>query len=197
MLKNPRVENTKTIREFQTSNNYSRENSLIIKADTSDAIQKIFLPITVDYYIFDKNGEQICYANSKTCSGDQIKELIKGELDNFSKCKNDSVTLEKILEQTYDLSENPITKSRFQKSDYYIVTYWAKYLGGKKAYEDTVVFLEDQISESNSSLKFTAININTDLQENWGFIAGGKAKLKYKQKGGNLTLTIDDLPIKK
>ncbi len=197
ILKAPKVENTQTIKDFQTKNNYSTDNSLIIKADTSDAIQKLYMGMTVGYYIFDKDGNQICYNTSSTCQGEEFIQLLDNKIDSFKSCKNDTVTLEKVLNQTYDLNEKPVDKRQFEASDYYIVTYWQKFLGGKHSYEDGVTWMENEIKKSKSTLKFTFIKINTDLQENWGLIAGKKAKLKYKQKDDFITLEIWDLPIKR
>ena len=197
MLKDPKVENTQTIKNFQTKNNYSTENSLIITADTSNAIQKLFLGMTVGYYIFDKDGNQICYNASSTCHGEQFKQLMDNKIDSFKSCKNDTVTLEKVLNQTYDLNEKPVEKVQFENSDYYVVTYWQKFLGGKRGYEDAVTWMEDEIKKNKSTLKFTFIKINTDLQENWGLVAGKKAKLKYKIKDDIMTLDVLDLPIKR
>lgn len=132
MLKNPKVENTTTIRAFQIKNNYSTENSLIIKADTSTAKEKLMLGISVGYYIFDKDGNQICYNASSTCHGVQFDQLLNNQIDSFKLCKNDKVTLENILQQTYDLNEKSVTKSQFNSCDYYVVSYWQKFLGGKE-----------------------------------------------------------------
>lgn len=197
MLKDPKVENSQTIKEFQTKNNYSTENSLIIKADTSNAIQRLFLGMTIGYYIFDKDGHQFCYNDSSTCHGEQFQELLNNKTNNFKSCKNDTVTLEKILEQTYDLNERPVEKAQFEAADYYVVTYWQKFLGGKRGYADAVSWMQEEIEKNKSSLKFTFIKINTDLQESWGLVSGGKAKLEHNLKGDILTLDVLDLPIKR
>jgi hypothetical protein len=196
-LKDPKVENTQTIKEFQTRNNYSTENSLIIKANTSNAIEKLFLGMTVGYYIFDKDGNQVCYNALSLCHGVQFKQLIENKVDSFRSCKNDITTLERILNQTYDLNEKPVDKTQFAESDYYVVTYWQKFYGGKRGYEDAVTWMENEIRNSKSKLKFTFIKINTDLQENWGLYAGKKAKLKWIEKGNFINIEVTDLPIKK
>ena len=196
MLKDPKVENTQTIKNFQLKNNYSTENSLILKADTSNAVEKLFLGMMVAYYIFDKDGNQVCYNANSTCHGEQFKQLLNNKIDSFKSCKNDTVSLEKVLKQTYDLNENPVTKEQFQNSDYYIVSYWQKFFGGKRGYREAISWMEDEIKKNKSTLKFTFIKVNTDLQENWGLIPGKKAKLKYKTINGMMTIDVTNLPIK-
>lgn len=56
--------------------------------------------------------------------------------------------------------------------------------------------MEDEIKKNKSTLKFTFIKINTDLQESWGLEAGKKAKLVYKRKGNFMTMDVINLPFK-
>ena len=196
MLKDPKVENTSTIKKFQTENNFSTNNSLIIKADTSNAQEKLLLGLTVGYYIFDKNGNQICYNGAATCHGVQFRQLIEGKVDSFQNCKNNKATFQNVISETYDLDEKPVTMSQFKDADYYVVTYWQKFLGSIKGYKNDVSWMEELIQNTNSKYKFTYIKINTDLQESWGFEPGKKAKLKFKKKGNQLSMEITDFPIK-
>ena len=196
MLKNPTVETTQTIKEFQTNNNFSTENSFIIKGDNSTAIKRFLLGMAVGYYIFDKDGNHLCYNASSTCQGQQFKNLIDNKLDSFKVCKSDSINLENILMQTSDLNNNPVDVAKLPKTDFYVVAYWQKFLGGKKGYNESITWMEKEII-NNDKRRFTFIKINTDLQENWGLIAGKKAKLNWAIKGNSMTINLTDLPIKK
>lgn len=196
MIKSPRVENTKTINEFLVKNDFNTQNALIIKADTSNVDEKLYLGMTVGYYIFNKEGNQVCYNGSSTCHGEQFSQLINSQSDSFKVCKNGSVNLEKVLSETYDLNEKSVNISQFNKADYYVVSYWQKFIGGKKGYKEAVTWMEDKIKNNKSNLKFTFIKINTDLQENWGLIAGKKAKIKITVNDNLLDLKVYDLPLK-
>jgi hypothetical protein len=197
MLKNPKVENTQTIKLFQTKNKYSTENSLILKGDTSNAKDKLFMGMTIGFYIFDKDGNQVCYNAFSTCRGVQFNELINNQIDSFKLCKSSNVSLDKILQQTYDLNENSVVKAQLDTADYYVVSYWQKFFGGKRGYKDAVTWMEKEIANNKSNLKFTFIKINTDLQENWGFFLRKKAKLKYEIKNGYMEFDVENLPFKK
>ncbi len=198
MFKDPKVENTATIKKFQTENDFSTANSLILKSDTSKAEKKLFLGMTVDYAIFDKNGNQMCYKGAITCHGIQFEQLMAGKVDSFEICKKNGKTLDTIIQQTYDLEEKAVDISKFKDTDYYIVSYWEKFFGGAKRYKSNVCNLEDLIAKSASNYKFTHFKINTDLQENWGYEPGGEAKLTLKKNSNNtMDIKITDFPIKK
>ena len=197
IIKDPKVENTSRIKSFQETNNFSTENSLILKADTSNAVERLLLGMSTGYYIFDKDGNQVCYNGASTCQGVQFRQLLDNEIDSFKTCKNDSVSLDKILGQSYDLNENPVNKSQFSNADYYVVSYWQKFMGGKRGYKEAITWMEDEIGKSKSPLKFTFIKINADMQENWGMAAGKKMKVKIKKKGSSMNLSFDGLPLKK
>jgi len=196
VLKNPTVETTQTIKEFQTKNNFSTENSFIIKGDSSSAIEKLFLGMAVGYYIFDKDGNHLCYNGSSTCHGEQFKQLVDNKLDSFKVCRSDSVDLENLLLQTNDLNNDPVDIAKLPKTDFYVITYWQIFFGGKKGYNESVTWMEKEIKK-NDKHRFTFIKINTDLQESWGLIAGKKAKLSWTRKGNSMTISLTNLPIKK
>jgi hypothetical protein len=196
MFKDPKVENTATIKEFQTKNHFSTSNSLIQKADTSNVQATLITALnnaTNGYYVFDKQGNLVCYTGTTTCSGTQFRQLLDGNIDSFQTCKEQNTTLHNILEATYDLEENPVTLAQLKTADYYVVSYWAKFVGGRKGYKEQVAWMEDLIMQNKSRYKFTYIKINADMQESWGFVPGGKAKINIKRDG----ISITDLPMKR
>jgi hypothetical protein len=196
MLKDPKVETTQTIKEFHEKHKFSTENSLILKADTGSAMMSLFRGMASGFYVFDKDGNQLCYLGSGYCQGEQFYQLISSNIDSFSVCNRDSVSLDKVLARTYDLNEQPVTKTQLPIADYYLVSYWQKFMGGKKGYEEAVSWMEDELKKKKPNVKFSIIKINTDLQANWGLVAGKKAKMNWKRKGKQITMEITDLPVK-
>lgn len=194
MLKDPRVENTKTIENFLNKNNFNKQNSLILKADSTNFLSQLLNGMSTGYYIFDSLGKHLCYNGGNTCKGVQFEQLLDNKTDSFNYCKNDTIQLEKILSQTYDLNENSVSILQFPKSKYYIVSYWQIFMGGKKGYKDGVLWMQNETKNRNG---FTFININADMQENWGLKPNGKANLKIrKSKGNNYEMTLDNIPTK-
>lgn len=197
MIKDPVVENTNSIKTFLLANNFTTTHSLITKADTTNIGEKLFLGFTVGYYIFDAEGKHICYNGSATCGGVQFRQLLEGKIDSFKLCDKSEINLQKILTETYDLNENNVSLSNFPKSDYYVVSYWQKFMNGKKGYEESTNWMEEEIKNNKSNLKFTFIKINTDLQEKWGLESGKKAKLKWNKTKNGYNLSLVNIPYKK
>ncbi|MDB5193072.1 MAG: hypothetical protein JWQ96_2635, partial [Segetibacter sp.] len=54
---------------------------------------------------------------------------------------------------------------------------------------DAILWMQN---ETKNNKDFTFININTDLQENWGLKPNGKAKIKIKELKGGYELTLGD-----
>jgi len=197
-IRDPVVETTSSIRQFQESNAFSTQSSLILKGDTSTAEINLMSCLTVGYYIFDSSGNHLCYGGKATCEGIQFRQLLKGQSDSFLRCLTDSLSISKVLENARDLNEHDQTFDSFPKSEYYIVTYWARFFGGEKGYRENVKWVEDEINrDENIKKRVTFIKINTDLQESWGLIAGERVKLNFRMKGKSGTLVLGKLPIKR
>ena len=123
-LNDPKVENNSTIKDFLTKNNFSTENSLILHIDSTQ-IEKSILQLTnTGFYVFDSNGNHLCYDSEETCQGFQFSKFLENAENNFKRCATDSLSLQKILAKTNDLNGNLTNIATFNKADYYIVSYW-------------------------------------------------------------------------
>ena len=192
MLKDPRVENTKSVENFLSTNNFKKQNALILKADTSNIERQLLKGMVTGYYVFDSLGNHLSYKGEATCKGVQFKQLLANQSDSFSLSKNDTIQLEKILSETYDMNGNNVSRVQFPKSKYYVVSYWQIFMGGKRGYKDAVVWMQN---ETQNRSEFTFININADMQESWGLKLNKKAKLKVRKlKGKDYEMTLDDIP---
>lgn len=56
MLKDPKVETHKSIREFLNKHSFSVEHIYVMKGDTSSAFDNLMSGMIQDYYIFEKSG---------------------------------------------------------------------------------------------------------------------------------------------
>ncbi|OMP32298.1 hypothetical protein BKM32_04405 [Mangrovimonas sp. DI 80] len=196
LIKDPKVENTETIKAFQQKHEYPTTNSLILVADTTAILQSMLKGLSSGYQIFNSKGELLCYNGQSTCSGEQFRQFLKTSSETFTHCNDKNLTLDSVLAQTYDLNNQPVQRKQFENTDYYIVSYWAKFLGGKRGYEDAVLWMEEELAKNTTDTSVTFIKINTDLQESWGMKAGEKVRLKIKQKGSEGTIKLSELPYK-
>ncbi|WMI69008.1 hypothetical protein [Mangrovimonas sp. YM274] len=196
LIKNPKVENTETIKAFQQKHEYPTTNSLILVADTTAILKSMFKGLSSGYQIFNSKGELLCYNGQSTCGGQQFMEFLNTNSTTFTPCEDKNLTLDAVLAQTYDINNQPVQREQFENTDYYIVSYWAKFMGGKRGYEDAVLWMEEELAKNTTDTSVTFIKINTDLQESWGLKAGEKVRLKIKQKDNSMKLKISELPYK-
>lgn len=193
MLKDPKVETRGTISEFLDGNGFFSENTFVLKGDTSTVVDNIMMGLSGDYYVYDSSGGQLCYKGSSSCSGTQFLELLKSGMDSFQRCTIDGQHLDSVLSRISPLGGQDAAFSTLPQSDYYVVVYWQKFMGGKKGYKDAVQWLEKEAG-STGSRKVTFLKVNTDMQEEWGLPAGEKAKLRFRKRGSSITVNITNIP---
>lgn len=196
MTKNPRVENPQSIQGFLNKHQYSTTNSFLLQSDSDQVYKNLLLPILANYYVFNKYGELLCFNGNESCSGTQFRYLNTNYKDSFAVCKNDSIHLGIIIKSLVNLQLEPLDVSQIPKSDYYIVTYWSKFLGNKRGYEDGVAWMEEEIKNSSAEYTITLLKVNTDLREDWGMKPKGKARLKFNVKDEKLEIKLDKIPYK-
>ena len=146
MLKDPKVETKNSIHSFLKSNDFSDENTYIMKGDTSysKVLENLLNGMNQDYYVFDRSGKQLCYNGSSSCAGVQFKNLLYQGLDSFDLCKDDTENLDHILGSIIPLDGSASKVSNLPQSDLYVAIYWQKFMGGKKGYASSVDWLEKE-----------------------------------------------------
>lgn len=191
-----KVETTLSTKQFQLDNSYDTTNSFIINADTSDAYKWMQMSIASDFQIFDSVGNILEYKGEKSCGGSIFYDFINGNLDSF-KVEKATYNLKNLLQKCYDYSDIKGNFETLPKTNYYVVTFWSKFAGGKFGYKQGVKFYEEAIrKQKKQDKKITLIKINTDLQEKWGLEQNGKAKVKIEVIKREATITIGKLPWK-
>jgi hypothetical protein len=195
IIKDAKVENTKSIQEFQLKNKFDTSNSFIAQADTTTAMSWLTKGIS-GYEIFNNKGESIDFIGSTTCGGSVFQFFLEGKLDSFK--VNKTNTLQKVLDICYNYQNKKIAIQNLPQTDYYVVVYWAKFMGRKFGYKQAVSFMEDDIKEDTlKKHSITLLKINTDLQESWGIQPHKKMKVKLKIKKEEAEFIFGELPIKK
>ena len=195
MIKDARVENTTSIKNFQLDHHFDTSNSFIVKADTATAMHWIEKGIAT-YEIYNKKGELIDFIGTTECGATVFDFFLEGKLDSFN--VDSSSTLQKVLSNCYNYQNKPVVKEDLPQTECYVVVYWEKFTGRKMGYEEHPKFFEDQIKKDTlKKHTITVVKINTDLQESWGMQPKGRMRVKVKVKKDEGDIVFGRLPIKK
>jgi hypothetical protein len=112
---------------------------------------------------FDKNGYLMIYRDEKRCN-DQNDSLISF-LDPKNIVKIDSSNnIHDYINQLRTLEGNVVSGDEFKNSDYYLIMYWAKWLG--KVNSIKMRDWEKTISKKDN-LKLKTIKVTTDYMDFW------------------------------
>jgi hypothetical protein len=144
LIRDAKVENTASIKKFQIDNKFDTSNSFIAKADTSTAMKWIKRGIA-SYEIYNKQGELVDFIGTTTCGGSIFQFFLQGKLDSFK--INNNILLSKLLDKCYNYDNRKVSKEDLPKTDYYVVTYWSKFIGRKFGYKQAVGYTEDDINK--------------------------------------------------
>ncbi|MCX6296963.1 MAG: hypothetical protein NTX97_13055 [Bacteroidetes bacterium] len=162
-VRNPKVENKKSILDYLTANNLSTENSFCLQ-DTA-ALTKFYNRDigTPEIRFYDRNGYLMLYRDNKKCNA-QNDSLITF-LNPKNVIKIDSTNnLSEYLKQIKTLDGKDINPDEFKGYDYYLIMYWAKWTGkvNKIKMEDW----EKSIVNKNDP-KIKTIKVTTDYMDFW------------------------------
>ncbi len=195
LIRDAKVENTASIKKFQIDNKFDTSNSFIVKADTATAMKWIEKGIA-SYEIYNSDGRLIEFIGKEDCPGVQFQFFLEGKKDSFK--VNNNILLLNLLDNCYNYENRKANKKDLPKSDYYVVTYWSKFMGRKFGYKQAVGYTEDDIKDNKlKKYLITVIKVNTDLQESWGMQPKGRMSVKMKVRKTELDFVFGKLPIKK
>lgn len=162
-IRNPKVENKKSLLEYLRSNHLDTSNNYALK-DTAALMEYLRSGIGAPEILFyDRNGFLMKYRDDKKCNG-QNDSLISF-LDPKHVIGVDSTrNIHAYLNQLRTLDGDVVELSEFNNMDYYLIIYWAKWLG--KMNENKITEWEKSIAYKNN-LKIKAIKLSTDYMNFW------------------------------
>lgn len=180
-VRNPKIENSKSIDEFLVSNKLDTNNNFALKDTTALSIFIKSNIGTPEIRFYDKNGYLMHYKDDKKCNG-QNDSLISF-LNSGNVVKIDSSEyLFDYLDQIRTLEGQLVDEHMFKGYDYYLIIYWAKWLGKINS-----VKLNDwqQSLNKKNGLKIKTIKVTTDYMNFWplnkkDMIKIYSPKIKYK-----------------
>ncbi|GBL35971.1 hypothetical protein EMGBS15_15660 [Filimonas sp.] len=198
VFRNPRVENTASIRSFLTKNKFDTTHSYLFKSDTvKDKTRQFIKRMFTRYAIFNSEGQRLCYNGNATCGGVQFKELIAGKKDSFSSCSQKTLRLQEELPLIMNFKRKPVTFQDLPRADYYLLKYWSKAQAGRKGYEEEIGWMEDEIEHNKAGLKIIFIKVNFDIKAEDGFQSGAKIPFHVYLNNGGTDIKMGPIPMKK
>lgn len=160
-IKNPEIENEKTILIKVKKYKLDSQNIVIVKSkEFPYVLNGQSIP---DGAIYDSEGKYIEYRQTDTsCNAGLfqfIPELKTSNIYNKPDKPNLSEELAKFTNTKGDSIE-PL-----EKADFYLLIYWTVWTG--RLNKDHVKIWED-LAKANKNCKIKVIKVNLDLQETWG-----------------------------
>jgi hypothetical protein len=184
-IRNPKIESSKSILSYLAVNNLDTSNVYALK-DTSQL--NLFFKTNIgvpEIRFYDHNGYLMLYRDEKKCNGqnDSLISFLKPE--NVIKVDS-SNNLFEYIKNLNTLSGVTVPRKDFYGKDFYLIMYWAKYLGKTnsvkmKDWENTLM--------DKKSLKIKTIKVTVDYMDFWSIdkkdmikIYNPKSKVKESKK---------------
>lgn len=163
----PRIENAETIESTLEKYNLSDSNNYII-CDSSSYF-KILKEITSlpEIMFFNDLGEKMEIRKQGTCTAgvgvliDSIQDYTVPDTSIYSPFHQ----IDSLLYHLRTLEGEVINKSTIKEADYFVVIFWAKFIGKLNR---TKVKQWELALQAKKNLKIEVLKVNCDVQEMWG-----------------------------
>jgi len=172
-VRNPKIEKKETIETYLEKEKLNNQNLFSLK-DTV-ALQKfnesnIGMP---EIRFYDKNGYLMLYRDNKKCNGQNDSLITFLDPTNIIKIDSTQNIFQYII-QLRKLDGNPVDSSEFKDYDFYLIMYWAKWVG--KVNSIKMLDWEKSLAAKND-LKIKTIKVTTDYMNFWDIRKKDMAKI--------------------
>lgn len=160
-IKDPKPENENSITEYIVKNNLNPDNVFVLDEKSHRKFsQNIGLP---DFYVFNSEGISVIIESDKNCPA-IAPEIIKMLNPNDNYNLDSDLNLKDIIINLRYLNGETAELSVTENYDFYIVIYWAKFIG--KLNKKNVAVWENA-AKNNNKAQIKTLKINMDIQEFW------------------------------
>lgn len=162
-VKNPKVENAKSIHSFLSSVNCSNEKSAALKFSALSSL--IFYGITpTSVYVFDKNGNNLKLPGATNkCSPDPAQFIQRLSRLQEYKLTDGTFNLKDLKNWILFYGDGHLKPD--DSVDYFVFVTWAIWSGKKVFSRDVMSCIS--AAKNNKSAKMDIILINLDMQSEW------------------------------
>ena len=160
--KNPKNENEKSLTEYLERKGLRTDNLYALDIPDYQYLNKI-VNGAPDIMIFTSDGRLIKYKPDSSCNASAFGflESVSPEME-FDYI--DSVSFEDCFSRLRDLNGNPVVVQKSEDIDFYLIIFWAKFLG--RLNKDHVKIWEEQ-ALNNPNAKIKVFKVSKDMQEWW------------------------------
>jgi hypothetical protein len=162
-IRNPKIENQKSIFKYLKNNKLSTDNNFCLK-DTTTFNKFILQGISApEIRFYDHNGYLMIYRDDKRCNGQNDSLITFLDPKNVVKIDS-SENIHSYLAQLKMLDGKDINPEDFKNYDYYLITYWAKWIG--KVNKTKMDHWNSSIKQKKN-LKIKDIKVTADYMDFW------------------------------
>ena len=170
-VKQPQIESNSSITEFLIKKDMNVKDVLCFRdstAITRKALDEGFsMP---EVYFYNKNGHSVAYKAAAVSCNASASPFLDNLAENFNTLPFDtSRHISKEFSRLYRLkSQSIVNFDDFEKSDVYVIMYFAKYIGklNKESIWDWLNHIK--LIESKTKFKITPILVTCDYMDFWG-----------------------------
>lgn len=159
-IKNPKVENEKTITKKALK--YELDTSNIVTVSSEHFLKTIIGMGIPEGAIYDRDGRYIEYRQTDTSCNAGLFQFIPALNLEDTYNQPDSLNLQGELDKFRDLKGNVLKQP--EAADFYVLIYWTVWTG--RLNKDHVKIWED-LAYNNKQCKIEVIKVNLDWQEYW------------------------------
>lgn len=158
-IKNPKVENEKSIGKFAKKKNFESQIVTLNSGDFMASFKGQGIP---DGAVFDKNGNYIEYRRTDTSCNAGLFDFIPALKSDGNYNKTGKTKLDVETHKFRDLKGENL--SPIENADFYLLIYWTVWTG--KLNKDHVNIWQD-LALANKNAKIKVLLVNLDLQQHW------------------------------
>lgn len=160
----PRPENESTVRGFSEKMEWPQDN-IFIFADSSGFYNYHRNIGTYPWISFYNKDMYLLNVREKgECAGVIDSVIHNLALGNIYPVDSTS-RLPSLIPMLCDLDGEPLQISDLKQSDFYVVLYWAIFIG--KLNKNNVKVWEEQLNEKAQTMGITVLKVNCDIMESW------------------------------
>lgn len=165
-VKQPRIENNSSIKEYLIKGGIQAETVLHIDSISSYSFYRSEKAAFTGIEIYNGQGQLVRRNSKDECTGAVAKQLENYDFDLFKPLVINPAYLDSTLSSFEDEHGKKITTADFKKNEFIVCAYYSKYIGKKTL--GNIKYVIDPIMNNPDKDRIKVIYLNIDMHECWG-----------------------------